>query len=332
MAARRSADREHRDFLVEVAWLHHEHGLTQDAIARRYGISRSTVSRALAEAEARGIVQVTVTEPVPAEWLLAEELSAAYGIAAHVGAPLDGADGVVAAGRIAARLVERAAAAGHVTIAASWGRTLAAAAGQVRRRATRGVVVADAVGFASGGQIAPALEVTRTLAAALGASATHLASPAFADSPESLRFLITSPPVEQGLLLARGADLVLVSIGVVGEDSLLVEEGFVGGATMAAIADRGAVGEILGWYYDAAGQAIEPQPLLPVGLTLDDLRAACRVVAVAAGERKADAIRGAVAGGIVDELVVDDALARALLRAATSATLDARHVTMGGHG
>ena len=236
MVASEHVDRERHDRLVEIAWLHHEYGLTQEVISRRYGVSRSTISRALRDAEELGIVQVTLTEPLPDEWRLSERLSAALGATAHVGARPPGdvaADGMLAAARVAARLIERVAADGHLTIAASWGRTLAATARAVRPRRTESVVVVDAVGHASGGKIAPALDVTRTLAGALGASALHLASPAFAD-PASRQFLASSRPVARTLDLARRADVTLLSVGVVGSDSLLVSEGFVGAASHGA--------------------------------------------------------------------------------------------------
>ena len=56
--------------------------------------------------------------------------------------------------------------------------------------------------------------------------------------------------------------------------------------------------------------------LVTIGLSLDDLRASHRVIAVAAGARKADAVAAAVAGSIVTEVVVDDELALALLERA----------------
>lgn len=308
-------DQERHDRLVEVAWLHHEYGLTQEAISRRYGVSRSTISRALRDAEELGIVQITLAEPMPREWRLGEELSARLGIAVHVGAPPPGDEvlaGEAVAGRAAARLIERIAAAGHIVIAASWGRTLSSAAHAVRQRRTEGITIVDAVGHASGGQIASALDVTRTLAGALSADAVHLASPAFAD-PASAAFLTSSQPVVRTLDLARRADVTLTSVGVVGYDSLLVAEGFLDESAMDRLTAAGAVGEILGQYYDAAGRRVDDPSLVTVGLSLDDLRSSHRVIAVAAGERKAGAVAGAVAGGIVSEVVVDDRLAEALL-------------------
>ena len=305
-----------RDLLVEVAWLHHEYRLTQEEIARRFGVSRSTISRALADAERLGIVQVVVTEPLRREARLAADLATGPGIAATVGIRVGDEAPRHAAARAASRLVERIADAGHATIVVSWGRTLAATASMVRPRTTVDVVVADAVGHAGGERMTPAVDVTRTLAAALGASVVHIPSPAFTDDGPSYDALVASAPVRRALGIARTADATLVSIGVAGPASLLLEEGLVDAETTADLLEAGAVGETLGRWYDAAGREVDAPGYAAVGLSLADLRASRRVIGVAGGAEKAPAILAALAGGIVRELVIDDGLAEALLAAA----------------
>ena len=310
---------ERREFVVEAAWLHHEHGLTQGEIARRLGVSRSTVSRALADAERLGIVQVTVTVPMPREARLAAALGERLGVTATVGARIGDETSLAAAARAAARLVERVSAAGRITIAASWGRTLSATAHLVRPRATVGVTVVDAVGHAGGGQMVPAVDVTRILAAALGAAVIHLPSPAFVDSDESRAALLGLPPVERALEMARAADVTMVSVGVVGAGSLLLAEQFVAASDMEWVIRAGAVGEVLGRWFDAAGRDVATVRTPAVGLSLDDLRAARRAIGVAGGPDKAASLRAALTGGIVREIVVDDALADALLEGTSDA-------------
>ncbi len=302
-----------RDFLAEVAWLHHEHHLTQDEIARRFDVSRSTISRALADAERQGIVQVVVTVPIRRESRLAADLAARLGVAASVGVRVGTESSAAAAARAAARLVERVGDAGGATLAVSWGRTLATMAGMVRPRATTAVRVVDAVGHAGGERMTPAVEVTRTLAAALGASVVHLPSPAFVAAGSSYDALAASEPIVRALGIARAADITLVSIGVAGEESQLHVEGLVDGPAMAHLVAAGAAGETLARWYDAAGGEVAAPGLTTVGLSLADLRASRRVVAVAGGVEKTTALRAAIAGGLVHEIVIDDSLAEALL-------------------
>ena len=55
--------------------------------------------------------------------------------------------------------------------------------------------------------------------------------------------------------LAAQADVTFVGIGSIGEDAPLLRDGFVTPDEMRALVKAGAVGEIIGWAYDAAGQA-----------------------------------------------------------------------------
>ncbi len=305
---------ERKELAIRAAWLYHERGFTQQAVADRLGISRSTVSRLLANAEREGIIRVTVTEPLPEAARLAEDLIERYDLkGATVELSLDKEPPAGAAAAAMARRLENMTTAGPITVAAGWGRTLSLSAHAVRRVHTSGVVLVDAFGHTTTDEIAAAVEVTNTLGLKFGAKVMHMPSPAFAPSAEIADHFMESPPVATALERARTADVVLVSVGIVGPDSLLLKEGFVSKEQMDRLVAAGAVGEIFGLYYDAAGVAVEPQVLHPVSLTLDDLRAAERVIAVAGGLEKIDAIKGALASGIVNELAVDDGLAKALL-------------------
>lgn len=302
-----------RDFIAEVAWLHHGYHRNQEEIASRLGVSRSTISRALADAERLGIVQVTVTVPMPRETQLAAELSTRIGVPATVGVRL-AEDASSAAARMAARVIERIADGGDATIAVSWGRTMTEVAGFVRPRATSGLTVVDAVGHAGGTGMIPAVEVTRRLSVAFAACAEHLPAPVFLPDGRTREAIVASKPVSRVLQLARAADVTIVSVGVVGGASLLVSGGLIDSATMDRVVGAGAVGEILGWWFDADGREVSARVPVPVGLGLEDLRVSRRVIAVAGGEEKAGAVAAAIRGGIVREIVVDDGLAEALLR------------------
>jgi DNA-binding transcriptional regulator LsrR (DeoR family) len=308
-----TAPDDRRDFLAEVAWLHHEFGFTQEEIARRFDVSRSSISRALAEAERLGVIQVVVTVPMRREARLAAELSARLGVAATVGARAGDEPSHIAAARAAARLIERIGDAGNATLAVSWGRTLAAAGGMVRPRATTGIRVVDAVGHPGESAVTPTVEITRALAAALGASVVHLPSPAFVAPGPSLEALLQSEPVRRALELARAADVTLVSVGVAGPGSMLLAEGLVSPSAMAELLAGGAAGEVMGRWLDHDGRGLPAPNLEEVGLTVADLRAGRRVVGVAGGAEKAPAVLAALRGQVVTELVVDDGLAEALL-------------------
>ncbi len=303
-----------RELAIRAAWLYHERGFNQQAVADRLGISRSTISRLLADAEREGIVRVMVTESLPETARLAEALIEEYGLeGATVELALEGEAPMDAAGTAMARRLESLVAAGPMTIAAGWGRTLGKAAQTARSLHTSGVVLVDAFGHTTTDDIAPAVEVTNNLGMKFGARVMHMPSPGFAPSSEIAAMFFESEPVATALERARAADVVMVAVGVVGPDSLLLSASYMKPAVMKRIIDAGAVGEVFGRYFDGEGNAVEPDALHPVSLTLDDLRSSRRVIAAAGGREKTAAVKGAIAAGIVDELAIDDSLAEALL-------------------
>lgn len=75
---------------------------------------------------------------------------------------------------------------------------------------------------------------------------------------------------------------------------------------MAMLHDAGAVGEISFRFYDRDGKPVEtPLNERVIGISLEDLRKADRVMALAGGESKTEAIAGALRMGIIDVLVTD---------------------------
>lgn len=307
-------DNPRREQTIRAAWLYHERGLNQQAVADRLAVSRSTVSRLLADAERLGIVRVTLTEPVPEAAGLAERLIERFGLAgATVELTLDGESPLEAAATALAHRIEHMVANGSITIATGWGRTLGTAAQRVRRMHTSGVTIVDAFGHTTTNEIANAVEVSNTLGQKLGARVMHIPSPGFASTAEVASNFYDSEPVATTLDLARSADVVIVAVGVIGQDSLLRSAGYIDEATMRAVMDDGAIAEIFGRYFDAAGKLVRPDALHPISLTLDDLRRSKRVIAAVGGETKAEAVRGALATGVIDELATDDTLAKALL-------------------
>jgi DNA-binding transcriptional regulator LsrR (DeoR family) len=307
-------DRDRRELTIRAAWLYHDRRLTQQAVADRLGLSRSTISRMLADAERDGIVRTIITEPLPATSQLAEEVMEHYGLlGVTVGPAFEGETPMEAAASAMARRIENIAASGSVTIAAGWGRTLSMSAREVRRLPTSGVSIVDAFGHATTAQTVSSVEVSSMLASKFGAKVMHMPSPAFAASREVAINFFESAPVAVALSRAREADVALVSIGITGPDSLLIGEGLMEPDTMERIEAAGAVGEVLACYYDADGNSISVPELHTVGLRYHDLQEIRRVVGVAGGEEKAATVRGAVAAGILKELAIDETLAKALL-------------------
>ena len=125
---------------------------------------------------------------------------------------------------------------------------------------------------------------------------------------QSKNFL-ESPPVARALQQARTADVILVSVGVIGSESLVLAEGFMTTEAMDRVIAAGAVRRrIAAVLRLRTGEKSRYPGLHPIALTLDDLRNASRVISVASCAEKAAAVRAAIASGILNEIVVDETL------------------------
>ena len=70
--------------------------------------------------------------------------------------------------------------------------------------------------------------------------------------------------------------------------------------------EAGAVGEISFRFYDKDGRPVEtPLNERVLGISMEDLKKADRVMALAGGESKTQAIAGALKLGMIDVLVTD---------------------------
>ena len=127
--------------------------------------------------------------------------------------------------------------------------------------------------------------------------------------------LLRQPMVKETLALTARADITFVGIGDLGPDAPLYLDGFITEPELKALQKAGAVGEIVGWAFDADGRLIE-------GLTNDRVvsaplpsREQALVVALAKGDKKLPGIRAALNRRLVNGLLTDEYTAGQLLAA-----------------
>ena len=114
--------------------------------------------------------------------------------------------------------------------------------------------------------------------------------------------------------LARNADLKLVVIGTVDNQAHLVTSGMLQANELEEIRDLGGVGELLGHFFDSKGRILE------TSVTARTLAASFsetgddRLVAIAGGPVKTEAIRAVLHSHKLHGLITDEATARLLLQ------------------
>jgi DNA-binding transcriptional regulator LsrR (DeoR family) len=199
--------------ILTAAYLYYVEDRSQEEIANQLGVSRSTVSRLLAEARQTGVVRIEVTAMPPVDGL-EKELARQLGlervyVAQGVAAPDD--PGAVLANAAGRALRDSKLRAGDALLV-SWGRAMWSVS-NAELPAIPGVVVVPALGGLNDEQPwVQTNEIARRLAARLEAGVLLLHAPAV-PSAKLRASLLTDDSIRAALTRWDDAAAILVGIG-----------------------------------------------------------------------------------------------------------------------
>jgi DNA-binding transcriptional regulator LsrR (DeoR family) len=304
---------------LTAAHLYYVQDRTMEAIARELGTSRSTVSRLLTQARATGIVDIRIRSPFAAPQLLEEHLAERFGVAAHVVPVPDDANEVERLERVsvaAAHLLGDLVGEG-MTIGVAWGSTTAAISRRLAPKPAHGTtfVQLNGSGNTHTTGLLYASEILSRFAAAYGGSAQQFPVPAFFDDPRTKSAMWRERSTRRILAMQAAMDLVVFSTGSADSrvPSHVYSGGYLEAQELASLEAEGVVGDVATVFFRADGSS-DGIPLneRATGPRFDVLRAVPRRLCVVSGVSKLASLRGALAAGLATELVVDEAVARAL--------------------
>lgn len=306
--------------IVRAARLHYEQGLSQSEIAADLGLSRSNVSRILARARERGIVEITIHDPdaPPArDAALEAALAARFSLTEAVVVDAGRGDALATVARAgAALLAERAPAVRSIGV--SWGQTVQQVVAELPAQRLRPAprVLPLVGGLSMLDQTDSGDSVQRVLAERLGARAEPLYAPALLESAEAVRTLLRETSISRVLASAAGVELALVGIGSTGLHSSphLLEGMRLSAEERRRLEAQHPVGDVCGRFVTADGTPLGPPTSDRVlAVTFPQLARIPEVLAVAAGAEKAPGVRGVLRSGVIDTVVLDAVLAREVL-------------------
>ena len=311
---------EEQRLLTKIASLYYEEGLKQSQISEQLDLSQSFVSRALSRALKEGIVRISVQRLRNFHLELERQLQQRYGIRQAIVVEPTGDDEEAikqAIGSAAAHYLETSVTEkDHIGIS-SWSSTIRAMVGHMHRGSSRqgATEVVQLLGGVGNKGAFEATLLTQQLATLLGCPAYLLPSQSIEQSPESRQRILQLDEVREVTERFARLTVALVGIGELEPSQLLRNSGnYHGEAMLEVLAARGAVGDICLRYFDAQGRPVlDDSEETVVAVDLPQLLEIDRVVGLAGGLRKVNAIRGALQGGYLDVLVVDLRTALALV-------------------
>jgi len=312
---------------TQVARLFFDRQLSKVEIGSRLGISRFRVARLIESALSDGLVKIEFRDIPTDDRDLSAAMEARFGLdlCAVAAVPADDAAGdqaLVRVARLAGAVIDGLITSGDV-IGIAWGSTLAAVVREIPTRNDHDLEVVQLAGSSARlRRERDSGELARVLADRLGATHHAIYAPAFVETADLRRSLQREPEVADAVARFGALTLAIVGIGAMAADdsspaSSLLRSGGLRHDEVARLAALGAVGDLVVHPFDARGRFVAADladRALAIGV--EELRQVRRVLAVASGVRKADAIRGALATGLVRMLVTDGPTARAILAGA----------------
>ena len=301
------------DLVVRAAWLYHGDGLTQAQVAKRLFVSRQTVGRLLEAARAQGVVRVEIDARCLSALGLSTRLRDTFGLADAIVVPRDD-DSAMPHGRVNERVA--AALAAYVrrylhpgaVVGVGWGDTVARSLAMLAQHSLDGVTLVSAAGSI------PALSQSVAGNPPRAAHLRVLPAPLLVSSAQAAEMLRGEAAVRDILDLAARATVTLTGIGSTGPNASAVRSQVITPEEVARFTAMGAVGDMLGEWFDAQGRIVSgATSSRRIGIGLDQLRELPNVVGVAGGRHKAEAVLGAIRGGYIKVLVTDENTAEELL-------------------
>ena len=304
--------------LTKVSTLYYIGQQTQQQIADRMRLSRPRVSRLLAEAQERGIVQITIAPPTGLYTDLESRIEAEFELEEALVVDFDGRQSEEMLrrqiGAAAAEYLMRTLQPGDA-VGLAWGTTLEAMVQSMPRRPTENVRVIQTLGgIGPPDHEAYAASLARRLAALLGAASVLLPAPAIVANTAVRDALRADPHVQAALHQLDALDLIFVGIGSLASNAVLTDGQSLPAGSYDELQRAGAIGDIALRFFDASGRFVRTSlDDRILGITADQLRRHGRVVAVAGGKTKVQAIRAALKARAVNVLITDQTTARALV-------------------
>lgn len=304
------------DDAARAGWLYYVAGNTQDDIAKKMGVSRQSAQRLVALAINSGLIKVRVDHPIAQCMELSLRIKEQFSIDYCDVVPSDPSDpsSTIGLAQAAATELERyLKLKENQTIALGTGRALRACIEELQPMNCQQHKIVSMLGNMASDGSASAYGVVDQMGDKIHAKHYPMSIPVIFPSSDEMHSIHSQPHVKYTIELAKKADAIFVGVGNLGDKSPLFIDGFISKEEMHALEKQGAVGEMLSWVYDKNGNLIENGINARVASVPLDKTPTKPVYAIAAGENKVQAIKGALLSERINGLITNEYTAELLL-------------------
>ncbi|MDO5299173.1 MAG: sugar-binding transcriptional regulator [Clostridia bacterium] len=295
--------------MVKAAWYYYFENMTQQAIADRLSISRMRVIKLLETARQTGLIQFRLRSDGVGMIEQSRDLMQKYHLKdvflipeSEDEAQLNESIARAGAMYVADRLGDNAC------INVGYGDTLSRTLNHLATMVQNPVTCISLTGGVSN-------YLPNTRSHIFNARLYLMPAPLLASSPEMAAAMRAESSVSEIIRMADLSSFTLVGIGAMDESATIVKSGMLSHNDLFYLRMNHAVGDVLCHFLDREGQLLAtPLEDRLISTPLSRLKAMQNVVGLAAGVRKAEAIRAVLRGGYLDVLITDEPTAALLLR------------------
>ncbi|RPI53582.1 MAG: sugar-binding transcriptional regulator [Chloroflexi bacterium] len=201
-------------------------------------------------------------------------------------------------------------------IGISWGSTLSCMVDAIQPRLVPNAQVVQVIGGLGRPESeVHATDLCRRLARLLGCRLTLLPAQGIVDSQRVKEVILSDSHVQRALELFPRLTIAMLGIGSPTPESVLIRDGSIlDREDLEEVLQKGAVGDIALRFFDLDGRPVRSEiDERVIGISLDQLTRVDRVVGVAGGPQKIQALQGALLGRLINVLITDHVTASQLL-------------------
>jgi deoxyribonucleoside regulator len=303
--------------ILKICYLYYQAEQTQEEISNLFGVSRFKISRTLKDAKRKGYVTITINDPrgdlTESEIKLANKFGLEQAIVVKVNefSQKSVLDQVAEAGAHYLRKIVGL----YRIMGVTWGSTVYHVVNNLTPIEVKDLILVQIGGGFGAIEGSDNNTLTMILGQKLGARASVIPAPVIVRNRSIRDTLFKEKKIQETLEIAKKADLVLFSVGLIGPKGLLWRSDFLNQTDAKKLRKAGAVGAICGRFFDANGQKCWNElDNRTIGLNLGELKKIKHKICVAIGQDKVFGILGALKGKLVNVLITDESTAVSLLK------------------
>lgn len=303
--------------LIKIVSMYYEEGMTQAAIAKARGVSRSLIAKYLKDARERGIIEVVIKSESIYTTHLERQLEQQFHLKEAIVVDTSG----LKTDDIKKRVSQQAALhLKHIIddyqhIGISWGNTLRHMVDAFPYVNCPEAEVISLIGGLSDDYFdIQSNQLSYDLARKMRCKAKYLYAPALVSNQGILKELANNQAIQHVLEEGKHVDLALVGLSSLAQEQNMRRIGYIDDEAYRQLEMQGARGVINSRFYDVNGNELDNSINRSVlGMTLEDIQAIDNVMTVVYGDEKSEAVRIALSAGLVNTLVTTNTIAETII-------------------